>query len=70
LKIIQNKNKFSVGMGGLILFSLILGIWLSPWGNHRSGLERVDQLFNQMAKNSTYFIPDAVMLAQNSRAQR
>jgi hypothetical protein len=64
LKIIQNKNKFSVGMGGLILFSLILGIWLSPWGNHRSGLERVDQLFNQMAKNSTYFIPDAVMLAQ------
>jgi hypothetical protein len=64
LKIIQNKNKFWVGVSGLILFSLILGFWLSPWGGHRSGLERVDQLFNQMAKNSTYFIPDAVKLAQ------
>jgi hypothetical protein len=64
LKIIQNKKKFWVGGGGLLLFSLILGFWLSPWGNHRSGLERVDQLFNQMAKNSTYFIPDALRLAQ------
>jgi hypothetical protein len=43
---------------------MILGFWLSPWGNHRSGLERVDQLFNQLAKNSTYFIPDAMKLAQ------
>ena len=52
-------------MSGLLLFSLILGFWLSPWGNQRSGLERVDQLFNQMAKNSTYFIPDALRLARN-----
>jgi hypothetical protein len=42
---------------------MILGFWLSPWGDHRSGLERVDQLFNQLAKNSTYFIPEAVNLA-------
>lgn len=64
MKIIQNRNKFWVGMGGLILFSLILGYWLSPRENYRSGLERVDQLFNQLAKNSTYFIPDAVKLAR------
>jgi len=65
LKIIQNKKKFRVGVCGLLLFSLILGFWFSPWGNHRWGLERVDQLFNQMAKNSTYFIPDALRLARN-----
>jgi hypothetical protein len=64
LKIIQNKKKFWGGVSGLLLFSLILGFWLSPRGDHRSGLERVDQLFNQMAKNSTYFIPDAVKLSQ------
>jgi hypothetical protein len=60
---IQNRKKFWVGVSGLILFSTILGFWLSPWGHHRSGLERVDQLFNQLAKNSTYFIPEAVNLA-------
>ncbi len=60
---IQNRKKFWVGVGGLILFSMILCFWLSPWGHHRSGLERVDQLFNQLAKNSTYFIPEAVNLA-------
>ena len=64
MKIIQNRKKFWVGVGGLLLFSLILGFWFSPWGNHRSGLERVDQLFNQIAKNSTYFIPDALRLAR------
>lgn len=60
---IQNRKKFWVGASGLIFFSMILGFWLSPWGPHRSGLERVDQLFNQLAKNSTYFIPEAVNLA-------
>ncbi len=60
---IQNRKKFWVGASGLILFSVILGLWLSPWGHQRSGLEQVDQLFNQLAKNSTYFIPDAVNLA-------
>jgi hypothetical protein len=60
---IQNRKKFWVGVSGLILFSMILGFWLSPWGHHRSGLERVDQLFNQLAKNSTYFIPNALNLA-------
>jgi hypothetical protein len=64
LKIIRNQKKIWVGGSGLLLFSLILGFWLSPRENHRSGLERVDQLFNQMAKNSTYFIPDALKLAQ------
>ena len=64
MKIIQNKKKFRVGVSGLLLFSLILGFWLSPRGNHRSGLEEVDQMFNQLAKNSTYFIPDALRLAR------
>lgn len=64
MKIIQNKKKFRVGVSGLILFSVILGYWLSPRENYRSGLDQVDQLFNQMAKNSTYFIPDALRLAR------
>jgi hypothetical protein len=64
LKIIQNKKKFWVGVSGLLLFSLSLAFWLSPRGNHWSGLGRVDHLFNQLAKNSTYFIPDAMRLAR------
>ena len=64
MKIVRNKRKFWIGLNGLILFSVILGLWLRPWGTHRSGLEWADHLFNRLAKNSTYFIPEAVELAR------
>jgi hypothetical protein len=64
LKWVRNKRKFWIGLSGLILFSVILGLWLRPWGTHRSGLEWADHLFNRLAKNSTYFIPGAVELAR------
>jgi hypothetical protein len=52
-----------MGLIGLILFFAILGFWTSPWMNHKTGLEWADGLFNQLAKDSTYFIPEAVKLA-------
>ena len=64
MKWVRNKRKFYLGLSGLILFSVILGLWVRPWGTHRSGLEWADHLFNRLAKGSTYFIPGAAGLAR------
>jgi hypothetical protein len=64
MKWVRNKRKFCLGLGGLILFSVILGLWLRPWATHRSGLEWADHRFNRLAKGSTYFIPGAFELAR------
>lgn len=61
--LVRDRKKFWTGLIGLIFFSLILIFWTSSWGNHKSGLEWADGLFNQLAKDSTYFIPGAVKLA-------
>jgi hypothetical protein len=61
---VRDRKKFWIGVVGLIIFSAILGFWTSPWGNHRTGLEFADNLFNQLAKHSTFFIPEAVKLAE------
>jgi hypothetical protein len=48
---------------GLILFFAILGFWTLPWMGQQTGLEWADGLFNQLAKDSTYFIPEAGKMA-------
>lgn len=60
---VRDRKKFWIGLIGLILFSVILMFWTLPRGNDKSGLEWADGLFNQLAKDSTYFIPRAVRLA-------
>ena len=61
--LVRDRKKFWTGLIGLLFFSLILIFWTSSWENHKSGLEWADGLFNQLAKDSTYFIPEAVKLA-------
>ena len=61
--LVRDRKKFWIGLIGLVLFSAILMFWTSPWGNYKSSLEWADGLFNQLAKDSTYFIPEAVKLA-------
>jgi hypothetical protein len=55
--IVRNKKKFLTGLIGLLIFLITLTFWIFPVGDHKTGLEWADNLFNQLAKNSAYYIP-------------
>ncbi len=54
---VQNKKKSLYGLFGLLVFFMVLSFWFFPIIGHKTGLERADHLFNQLAKNSADFIP-------------
>jgi hypothetical protein len=60
---VMDRKKFAVGLVGLITFFAGLAFWLSPMIDHKTGLEWADELFNQLAKNSIYFMPAATKMA-------
>lgn len=57
IMIVRNKKKFLTGLIGLLFFLIALTFWIFPVGDHKPGLEWADNLFNQLAKNSAYYIP-------------
>jgi hypothetical protein len=65
--IVRNKKKFSIGLIGFIIFFIPLSFWIFPVVNHRPGLEWADDLFNQLAKNSAYYIPLVLKKAEKFR---
>lgn len=57
--LIRDKKHFVKGLVLAISFLVVLGIMFTPnFGNNKNALEASDQLFNTIAKGSTYFIPD------------
>ncbi len=57
--LVRNKKTFSMGLALGVSFLVILMLMFSPiFGKGRNGLEYSDDLFNKLAKGSSYFIPD------------
>ncbi|NLG85268.1 MAG: hypothetical protein GX493_11835 [Firmicutes bacterium] len=56
--LVVDRRKFWIGLIGLVTFFIILAMFLSPVVNGKTGLEYAYELFNQLAKNSSYYIPD------------
>lgn len=54
----NDKRKLWIGITLLVTFALVLIGVLGPVWNGRSGLEVSDDLFNSLAKGSTYYIPE------------
>lgn len=55
---IQNGRSFAVGIILTLSFFAVLVLICSPVFNGKNGLEFADDLFNSIAKGSTYFIPE------------
>jgi hypothetical protein len=45
------------GLVGLLTFLVVLALWILPVFNRQTGLEWADNLFNQLAKSSAYYVP-------------
>jgi hypothetical protein len=57
---IAHKGEFGRGMIMTVSFLLVLVIIYSPVFKGKNGLEAADQLFNSLAKGSTYYIPSVM----------
>jgi hypothetical protein len=55
--VIENKNRFFLGLGLLATFFVVLILVFSPLFNGKNGLEFLDNLYNSIAKGSAYYIP-------------
>lgn len=55
--IIRRKGKAWLGLLLGISFFLVLAVFCAPIFSGSNGLEQSDQLFNRLAKGSSYFIP-------------
>lgn len=56
----SNKKSFAVGVALTIIFFSLLIIILSPIFNGQNGMVYADNLFNSIAKGSSYFIPKVI----------
>jgi uncharacterized protein len=62
-RIVADRRKFALALCSLVLFFAGLALWVIPGADSRSGLDRAENHFNQLAKNSAYQIPAAVRRA-------
>jgi hypothetical protein len=54
---IARKKEFSLGLGLLVAFFVVLVIFFSPVFNGHNGLDYLDSLYNSISKGSAYYIP-------------
>lgn len=54
---IADKKEFSIGLGMMIAFFVILFLIFMPLINGHNGLEYLDDLYNSISKGSAYYIP-------------
>jgi len=59
---VSNKGPFTIGLVMALLFGVVLFLMFSeifpgPAGKKTNGLAWADDLFNKLAKGSSYFIP-------------
>lgn len=57
--LIVDITKFRTGIIGLVTFFIVLGIGFAPITKGGNALEWADRLFNQLAKDSAYYISEA-----------
>jgi hypothetical protein len=57
--LIRNKKRFSLGVILAISFLFLLLVIMSPVFGGKNGLQYADDIFNKLAKGSSYFIPEA-----------
>ncbi len=57
---VVDRRRLSLGMTGLVTFLGVLGLWLSPVIDGKTGLEWADLLFNQLTKSSIHFTSEGV----------
>lgn len=53
----MKKKKLILGLGMIIVFTVVLIIVFSPVFNGKNGLEFLDTLYNSISKGSAYYIP-------------
>ena len=54
---IARKKEFSLGLGLLVAFFVVLFLFFSPVFNGHNGLDYLDNLYNSISKGSAYYIP-------------
>ena len=54
---IARKKEFSLGLGLLVAFFVVLFLFFSPVFNGHNGLDYLDSLYNSISKGSAYYIP-------------
>ncbi len=54
---IAHKKEFTLGLGLLAAFFVVLIIFFSPVFNGHNGLDYLDSLYNSISKGSAYYIP-------------
>lgn len=62
--LVVDCRKFRIGLVGLVAFFIVLAMFLSPVAYGKTGLEYAGDLFNQLAKHSSYHIPDQAKEAE------
>jgi hypothetical protein len=61
---IANPRHFALGLGLSLSFLAVLAVIFAPiFGAGRNGLEYADDVFNQLSKGSSYFIPKVAQQA-------
>jgi hypothetical protein len=62
--LIRDKKHFTIGLGMLIVFALVLIVMSLPFFEGRNAFESADNLFNSIAKGSSYKITQLEKKAQ------
>ena len=52
------KKKFTIGLGMVVLFAVVLVLIFMPLYAGHNGLDYLDNLYNSISKGSAYYIPD------------
>lgn len=66
---IIRKREFFIGLVLLASFLVVLAVLLSPVMNGKTVIAYADDLFNQLTKGSTYYIPGMVKKAKSFEGQ-
>jgi hypothetical protein len=62
--LIVQKKTFSLGVAFAVSFVIVLVLIFSPVFGGKNGLQFSDDMFNKLAKGSSYFIPDVTKKAR------
>lgn len=54
MRLIRNPRSFWIGLGGLLIFSIVLLFWVTPMRGGKTGLQRGERVFHELRKHSAY----------------
>ncbi|WP_029897771.1 hypothetical protein [Desulfohalovibrio reitneri] len=64
-----NKKEFALGAGLMVVFLVVLVAMFMPLFNGLNAMQYLDRFYNQVSKESAYYIPEQVELAESLRGQ-